>query len=176
MQVGDIIKGVKGEAAGIAYLVMQTLGTPGLFGQAFLCRRIDDSSEAVVKTLRAGRPHADRERFFQEAGTLERMADFEQRAGKHYDPDAAPLVQMVMQNPARAAKPTNNGHGGMSSGMPANGGGTQKALAPTVTLPATETSAGSARDKLRQLKELLDDGLIVLEEYEAKRREILSRM
>jgi hypothetical protein len=84
MQVGDIIKGVKGEAAGIAYLVMQTLGTPGLFGQAFLCRRTDDSREAVVKTLRAGRPHADRERFFQEADTLERMADFEQRAGKHY--------------------------------------------------------------------------------------------
>jgi len=45
-----------------------------------------------------------------------------------------------------------------------------------VTLPATETGSGSARDKLRQLKELLDDGLIVLEEYEAKRREILSRM
>src|SRR5215207_4212705 len=84
MQVGDIIKGVKGEAAGIAYLVMQTLGTPGLFGQAFLCRRTDDNSEVVVKTLRAGRPHADRERFFQEAGTLERMAEFEQRAGKHY--------------------------------------------------------------------------------------------
>jgi hypothetical protein len=97
-------------------------------------------------------------------------------SGKHYDPDAAPLVQMVMQNPARAAKPSNNGHSGMSSGMPANGGGQLKALAPTVTLPATETSGGSARDKLRQLKELLDDGLIVLEEYEAKRREILSRM
>src|SRR5258706_5053952 len=84
MHVGDIIKGVKGEAAGIAYLVIQALGTPGLFGQAFLCRRADDNSAAVVKTLRAGRPREDRERFFQEAGTLERMADFEQRAGKHY--------------------------------------------------------------------------------------------
>src|SRR3954464_869691 len=84
MQVGDIIKGVKGEVAGVAYLVMQAIGAPGLFGQAFLCRRTDDNSEAVVKTLRAGRPHADRERFFQEAGALERMADFEQRAGKHY--------------------------------------------------------------------------------------------
>jgi hypothetical protein len=84
MQVGDIIKGVKGEVAGIAYLVMQAIGAPGLFGQAFLCRRTDDNSEAVVKTLRAGQPHANRERFFQEAGALERMADFEQRAGKHY--------------------------------------------------------------------------------------------
>jgi hypothetical protein len=97
-------------------------------------------------------------------------------SGKHYDPDAAPLVQMVMQNPARAAKPTNNGHASMPSGMPINGGtGTQKAHAPTATLPATETAI-SARDKLRQLKELLDDGLIVPEEYDAKRREILSRM
>src|SRR4051794_21012803 len=84
MQVGDIIKGVKGQATGAAYLVMQPIGAPGLFGQAFLCRRTDDNSEAVVKTLRAGRPHEDRERFFQEAGTLERMANFEQRAGKHY--------------------------------------------------------------------------------------------
>ncbi|MEO7911983.1 MAG: hypothetical protein ABIV47_20250, partial [Roseiflexaceae bacterium] len=97
MQVGDIIKGVKGEAANVAYLVMQAIGTPGLFGQAFLCRRTDDNSVAVVKTLRAGRPHTDRERFFQEATTLERMAEFEQRAGKHYavrlldhsDPDAS---------------------------------------------------------------------------------------
>src|SRR5215213_8011250 len=96
-------------------------------------------------------------------------------SGKHYDPDAAPLVQMVMQNPARAAKPASNGHGGMPSGMQANGGGTQKTHAPTMAPPATETSGGSARDKLRQLKELLDDGLIVLDEYEAKRREILSR-
>lgn len=84
MQVGDIIKGIRGETAGITYLVLQAIGAPGLFGQAFLCRRTDDNSEAVVKTLRPGRPHEDRERFFQEAGTLERMADFEQRAGKHY--------------------------------------------------------------------------------------------
>ncbi len=84
MQVGDIIKGVKGEPSGVAYLVMQAIGAPGLFGQAFVCRRTDDNSQAVVKTLRAGRPHEDRTRFFQEAGTLERMADFEQRAGKHY--------------------------------------------------------------------------------------------
>jgi Protein kinase domain len=84
MQAGDIIKGVKGEADGIAYLVLQPIGAPGLFGQAFLCRRTDDNSEAVVKTLRAGRPPADRERFFQEASTLDRMADFEQRAGQHY--------------------------------------------------------------------------------------------
>jgi hypothetical protein len=84
MQVGDIIKGVKGEAAGTGYLVMQAIGAPGLFGQAFLCRRTDDSGEVVVKTLRPGRPPEDRERFFQEAGTLERLAEFEQRAGKHY--------------------------------------------------------------------------------------------
>src|SRR5262245_13815800 len=84
MQVGDIVKGVKGEAAGVAYLVMQALGAPGLFGQAFVCRRTDDNSEVVVKTLRAGRPQADRERFLSEAATLERMADFEQRVGKHY--------------------------------------------------------------------------------------------
>src|SRR5262249_55098026 len=84
MQVGDIIKGVKGEAAGVAYLVMQSIGAPGLFGQAFVCRRTDGSAEAVVKTMRAGRPHDGRERFFQEAATLERMAEFEGRAGKHY--------------------------------------------------------------------------------------------
>ena len=42
-------------------------------------------------------------------------------SGKHYNPDAAPLVQMVMQQPARAAKPASNGHGGMPSGMPTNG-------------------------------------------------------
>src|SRR5215207_2030746 len=84
MQVGDIIKGVKGEAAGVAYLVMQAIGTPGLFGQAFLCRRTDDNSEAVVKTLRAGRPAEDRARFFQEASTLDRLAEFEGRADKHY--------------------------------------------------------------------------------------------
>src|SRR5262249_56140593 len=83
MKVGDIIKGVKGEAAGVAYLVMQSIGAPGLFGQAFVCRRTDGSAEAVVKTMRAGRPHDDRQRFFQEAATLERMAEFEGRAAKH---------------------------------------------------------------------------------------------
>jgi len=97
-------------------------------------------------------------------------------SGKHYNPDAAPLVQMVMQSPARPAKPASNGHGGMPSAMQANGAaGPLKALAPIATLPVTE-NASSARDKLRQLKELLDDGLIMPEEYEAKRREILSRM
>src|SRR5215212_3983603 len=84
MQVGDIIKGVKGQATGVAYLVAQAIGAPGLFGQAFLCRRTDDNSEAVVKTLRAGRPHEDRERFLHEAAALERMAEFERRAGRHY--------------------------------------------------------------------------------------------
>jgi len=49
----------------------------------------------------------------------------------------------------------------MPSAMQANGAaGPLKALAPIATLPVTE-NAGSARDKLRQLKELLDDGLIV---------------
>jgi len=91
-----MIKGVKGEANGVAYLVMQAIGTPGLFGQAFMCRRTDDNSEAVVKTLRAGRPHEDRERFFQEAGTLNRMAEFEQRAGKHY------AVRLFDQSPPDA--------------------------------------------------------------------------
>src|SRR4029434_3759059 len=58
-------------------------------------------------------------------------------SGKHYDPDAAPLVQMVIQNPARAAKTASNGHGGMPTGMPSNGSAGQlKALAPSVTLPA----------------------------------------
>src|SRR6266508_5583801 len=96
MQRGHMIKGVKGEANGVAYLVMQAIGTPGLFGQAFMCRRTDDNSEAVVKTLRAGRPHEDRERFFQEAGTLSRMAEFEQRAGKHY------AVRLFDQSPPDA--------------------------------------------------------------------------
>jgi hypothetical protein len=95
-------------------------------------------------------------------------------SGKHYDPDAAPLVHTVMQNTPRAPKPAAQANGA----SPANGNGTAgppKVLAPAIARPAEE-SAGSARDKLRQLKELLDDGLIVAEEYEAKRKEILSRM
>ena len=99
-------------------------------------------------------------------------------SGKHYNPDAAPLVQMVMPPPTRAAavRPAANGNGLTQGAIPSNGAAApQKAHAPTATLPATGTAV-SARDKLRQLKELLDDGLIMPEEYEAKRREILSRM
>src|SRR5262249_19557156 len=87
-------------------------------------------------------------------------------SGKHYDPDAAPLGHMVLPHTTRAAKPSVN----------SNGAAQLKALTPAVARPAEDGAASSARDKLRQLKELLDDGLIVPEEYEAKRKEILSRM
>lgn len=84
MQAGDIIHGATAEAPGRAYLVIKPLGTPGLFGQAWLCRRADDDAEVVVKTLRAGRSAGDHERFWQEARTLECVAAAEERAGKHY--------------------------------------------------------------------------------------------
>jgi hypothetical protein len=80
MQVGDIVSGTNHAS----YLAVQPLGTPGLFGQAFLCRRTDDNTEVVVKTLRADRPAEDRERFLAEAHTLERVAQFEEQAGVHY--------------------------------------------------------------------------------------------
>jgi hypothetical protein len=80
MQVGDIVSG----SNHASYLALKPLGAPGLFGQAFLCQRTDDSAEVVVKTLRAERPAEDRERFFAEAHTLERIAQFEQRAGVQY--------------------------------------------------------------------------------------------
>jgi hypothetical protein len=94
-------------------------------------------------------------------------------SGKHYDPDAAPLVHVVMPHAPRAPKPATSGNGTAPAHAAA---GQPKALTPAVARPAEEGAAGSARDKLRQLKELLDDGLIVPEEYEAKRKEILSRM
>jgi hypothetical protein len=80
MQVGDIVSG----SNHASYLAVQPLGTPGLFGQAFLCRRTDDNAEVVVKTLRVDRPAEDRERFFMEADTLERIAQYEEDAGVHY--------------------------------------------------------------------------------------------
>jgi hypothetical protein len=53
----------------------------------------------VLKILRAGRPRDDRERFLQEAATLERMAEFEQRAGKHY------AVRLLDQSAPDAIEP-----------------------------------------------------------------------
>ena len=84
MQVGDKISGTQGNYKHIAFRLEASLGTPGLFGQAFLCRRIDTDEEAVVKTLRSDRPSEDRERFLQEAQTLERIAAVEEGAGVHY--------------------------------------------------------------------------------------------
>ncbi len=45
-------------------------------------------------------------------------------------------------------------------------------IRPMVATPAPPAGA----ERLRQLKGLLDDGLISPEEYEAKRRQILSEM
>ncbi len=87
MQIGDIITGVDGPQRGVAYRVEQPLGTPGLFGQAFLCHPVDRSAATdmvVVKTLRADRPAEDRKRFFHEAQTLQAVAAVEERAGVHY--------------------------------------------------------------------------------------------
>lgn len=99
MRVGDIITGMIDETAHETYQVLEPLGMPGLFGQAFLCRRTSDSIEAVVKTLRAGRGIEDRERFLQEARTIERITAFEQRAGVHY------VVRLLAQNAADATEP-----------------------------------------------------------------------
>jgi hypothetical protein len=81
MQVGETIKGHK---TGKAYTLTKPLGTPGLFGQAFLCEDRDDQTSTVVKTMRTGRPADDRERFFEEARTLQRVAKVEEQAGVHY--------------------------------------------------------------------------------------------
>jgi uncharacterized membrane protein YdbT with pleckstrin-like domain len=43
-------------------------------------------------------------------------------------------------------------------------------------LPAAAPAAPSGAERMRQLKALLDDGLISHEEYEAKRRELLSQL
>jgi len=42
--------------------------------------------------------------------------------------------------------------------------------------PATAPAAPSGAERMRQLKALLDDGLISRDEYEAKRRELLSEL
>jgi len=98
MQIGDIIRGTYGPRRGVAYRVEQPLGTPGLFGQAFLCHPVDRSAATdmvVVKTLRADRPAEDRKRFFQEAQTLQAIAAVEERAGVHY---AVRLLALSAQN------------------------------------------------------------------------------
>ncbi len=43
-------------------------------------------------------------------------------------------------------------------------------------LPAAAPAAPSGAERMRQLKALFDDGLISREEYEAKRRELLSQL
>ena len=43
-------------------------------------------------------------------------------------------------------------------------------------LPAAASGAPSGAERMRQLKALFDDGLISREEYEAKRRELLSEL
>src|SRR5262249_47670777 len=67
-------------------------------------------------------------------------------SGRPYAPDAAPLVHMALPHTTRAAKPSVN----------SNGAAQLKALTPAVARPAEDGAASSARDKLRQLKELLD--------------------
>ena len=43
-------------------------------------------------------------------------------------------------------------------------------------MPLAATAGPSGAERMRQLKTLLDDGLISAEEYEAKRRELLSQL
>jgi hypothetical protein len=45
-----------------------------------------------------------------------------------------------------------------------------------VAVPDERHAPNGAREKLRQLKELLEEGLIGLPEYEVKRQEILNRL
>ncbi|HEY0782418.1 MAG TPA: SHOCT domain-containing protein, partial [Thermoanaerobaculia bacterium] len=42
--------------------------------------------------------------------------------------------------------------------------------------PAASAPAASGADKIRQLKQLLDDGLISQEEFEAKRKRLLAEL
>lgn len=107
MQLGDLISGSASAAAGYAYLLIQPLGVPGLFGQALLARRTDTDELVVVKSMRADRPAEDRERFLHEARTLERLAEHEERAGRHYavrlldqSPPDAPEVFLVLERAA----------------------------------------------------------------------------
>ena len=49
----------------------------------------------------------------------------------------------------------------------------QTATAPTATAYATRTAGGSL-DDLRKYKELLDEGIITQEEFDAKKKQILN--
>jgi hypothetical protein len=84
MRVGDIITAVNNDTTTVRYVVAESIGKPGLFGQAFLCRRVGHDDEAVVKTLRTRQTRDGRERLAQEARTLVQVAAAEDRAGVQY--------------------------------------------------------------------------------------------
>ncbi|MEI7768341.1 MAG: hypothetical protein WCI67_00050 [Chloroflexales bacterium] len=78
MQVGQTITGMSG-----TYYLRKPLGTPGLYGQAFLCTSVQEK-DFVVKAIRADAPSDARKRLDDEAQTLSAVAAAEDIAGVHY--------------------------------------------------------------------------------------------
>jgi hypothetical protein len=94
-------------------------------------------------------------------GLFERL----RAARRNYDPDAAPLLQHTSPFATSTASLSLNGASGSKPSAPA-----------AVAVPDEGRTPNDAREKLRQLKELWDEGLIGLSEYESKRQEILNRL
>ncbi|NJL53991.1 hypothetical protein HC928_01720 [bacterium] len=95
MDVGQVIAGKRGKQ----YRIMKPLGRPGLFGQAFLCQQVDPQAEYVVKALRGDATPETRNRMFDEARTLERVAQVERKHDAYY------AVRLIDESQADAAEP-----------------------------------------------------------------------
>ena len=79
MRPGEIIQGQKDR-----YTLLRPLGTPGLYGRAFLCRGFVDEQRYVVKALNPGAPSDGVEVLEREARNLERVAASEDAVGQRY--------------------------------------------------------------------------------------------
>ncbi len=91
-------------------------------------------------------------------GLFERL----RAARRNYDPNAAPLQQPAPRAALAVSLNGTGAHKGVA------------AMAEVLTVDAGEPLG--AREKLKELKHLLEEGLIGLTEYESKRTEILSRL
>lgn len=86
-------------------------------------------------------------------------------AGKAYNPEAQPLLSLQAAPPEIVMAPGEHRNGLMKTMAPVD-----------AIMMASNTGPFNARDKLKELKQLLDEGLISSVEYESKRQEILNRM
>jgi hypothetical protein len=86
-------------------------------------------------------------------------------AGKVYNPEAQPLLSLQAAPPEIVMAPGEHRNGLMKTMAPVD-----------AIMMASNTGPFNARDKLKELKQLLDEGLISSVEYESKRQEILNRM